>query len=395
MKLADVKKELHEVLYIEDDGMIDILLATVIANSIAESDPVWLMVVGASSGGKSQLLRPFATGNPEFIHRIDDMTENSLISGTKTEEVSLLAKIKEKGILLISDFTVIFSKSPETKNAILGQLRLVYDGEYTRHFGNREPYTWKGHLGLIAGATPSIYRRMEEVADMGERFIYYRMKEYDAEKAMDFVKKNTLSSKEIDEKIATIYKDYVTSIMVGRTEVEVDESTNNILAEVTPLVTQLRTPVHIDQRWGYVDEIPIREVPFRVFKQLKTIAKSLTLMQYHEDGSRVLSDDKVKALKWCAYSLGNEERRKTLEAVVGCDCTISAHDIAVYLGFETTIADRYISQLTAIGVLTMIGSKESNGEKYKVTNGNFTKFVRELDEQVKVEEEDREFVSKF
>jgi len=386
MKLSTLKKQLHEILYIEDEGIIDIILATIISNSIAQSDPVWLMVVGPSSGGKSQLLRPFAVANPDLIHRVDDMTENSFISGMKTEETSILAKIKEKGIILISDFTVIFSKSPETKNAILSQMRMVFDGEYTRHFGNRAPYTWRGHLGIIAGATPSIYHRMAENADMGERFIYYRMKPYDNEKAIQKVKSTNLSAKEMDTIISSTYDEYLKSVMKSYNEdlvtINVHETTNETIASISPFVTQLRTPVHVDYRTGLVDEIPIQEQSFRVFKQLKAIAHALTVMQYHENKKTKLSDDKIKALKWCAYSLGNEERRTAVKAIVDHDASkVTIRDVASYIGLDVDITRRYLSQLTSIGICKMHGKLEGGGNalKYSIQNIAFELLVKEID----------------
>jgi len=382
MKLQELKTKLREVLYIEDEGVIDIILASIISNSIAKTDPVWLMLVGPSSGGKSQLLRPFAVANPDFIHRVDDLTENSLISGQKTEEISILAKIKERGIILISDFTVIFSKSPETRNAILSQLRMVFDGEYTRHFGNRAPYTWKGHLGIIAGATPSVYNRMSEVADMGERFIYYRLKPYDQKKAMDKVKKNTLTAREIDEVVSESYEGYIKAVVNTFNEssesIVVEESVNDMLSEIASYCTQLRTPVHLDYK-GLVDEIPVQEASFRVFKQLKALAHSLTAMQFNENGKTSLSKDKIEALQWTAYSLGSEERRKMVKAILETEqAQVTIKDIASYVGLELEPTEKYLSQLTAIGICKMHGSLDeisSTTKRYSISNPDFEKFV--------------------
>jgi hypothetical protein len=71
MTLQDFHNELDKLLYIEDHAMVDIILASIVANSLQIGDPVWLTLIGPSSGGKSQIIRPFAIGNPSFIHRID------------------------------------------------------------------------------------------------------------------------------------------------------------------------------------------------------------------------------------------------------------------------------------------------------------------------------------
>src|SRR3990167_8932278 len=154
MKLSDLKQQMKEILYLEDTGVIDMTLAATIATRLQLGNPVWLIIIGVSSSGKSQIIRPLA--GDKFIHRIDDLTENTLISGMNSKENSLLLQIGPVGMLLISDLTALFSKNQESRDAILGQLRLVYDGELTKSFGNQKPVTWKGSLGVVAGSTPSI-----------------------------------------------------------------------------------------------------------------------------------------------------------------------------------------------------------------------------------------------
>ena len=188
MTFQDLQQEIGKNIYTEDDGMTRIALASIVATRLQISDPVWLIIIGPSSSGKSQVLRPLALTDTKFIHRVDDLTENTLLSGVRVKkgekDISLLKRIGKLGIIVISDLTVIFSKGIEARGAILGQLRMVYDGEMTKFSGlSSEPITWSGSIGILAGSTPSIYTHFEEVADMGERFIYYRMRPYDIEKA--------------------------------------------------------------------------------------------------------------------------------------------------------------------------------------------------------------------
>ena len=121
MKFSELKQKVAEYLHNEDDGMIKIALAAIIATRLKIGDPVWLIIIGPSSGGKSQVLRPLALTDTKFIHRVDDLTENTLISGAMVKkgarEISLLNRIGALGIIVISDFTVIFSKNPSGRSA--------------------------------------------------------------------------------------------------------------------------------------------------------------------------------------------------------------------------------------------------------------------------------------
>ncbi len=206
MKLAELKKEIEQYQYFEDTDIIDVSLASIIATRLKLGDPIWLIIIGPSSGGKSQILRPLALTDPKFLHRLDDLTENTFLSGANIGgggNASLLDRIGSKGMLVMSDLTVLFSKNKESRSAILSQFRMLYDGEMVKYSGNKDkPIMWKGYLGVIAGSTPSIYSHFEEVSDMGERFIYYRMKDYDPENATRLSMKRTLYGKELDEKLS-------------------------------------------------------------------------------------------------------------------------------------------------------------------------------------------------
>ena len=309
--------KLSELLYIEDGGMYDIILASIVANSRRLGDPVWMTLIGPSSGGKSQIIRPFAKSNPDLIHRVDDLTANTLISGSLGLEHSLLGKIGEFGILSMDDLTILFSKSAEERATVLSQFRMLYDGRFSKSSGNRkEEMVWEGFLGLISGSTPGIYRIFNEVADMGERFINYRMRPFNMEKALDHITNNPCPTAELDKKLADVLAGYIQHISqaddTGLMELEpwVEEE----LRTYSRHCTLMRTPVHIEDRSGLVDEFPEPEMPMRVMKQLIPLAKALQVVHQEK-----LTKESIVPLLWTAYSLANDKRRAYLRAVVGLD----------------------------------------------------------------------------
>src|SRR5258708_6234473 len=95
--LDDIKKEFEKYIILKDRTAIDIVLATLIGNALISRDPLWLMVVAPSSGGKSTLLAP-CTAVPA-VYFLDDLTEKTFLSGYKLKgkEVSLL-KIIGSGV---------------------------------------------------------------------------------------------------------------------------------------------------------------------------------------------------------------------------------------------------------------------------------------------------------
>ena len=360
MKLEDIKKEIQQYQYLEDTGIIDITLASYIANRLRLSDPVWLIIIGASSGGKSQIVRPIAMSDDKFIHRIDDVTENTFLSGVREKEgdtsMSLLKRMGEHGIITISDFTVIMSKNSEARNAILSQFRMIYDGEMVKHSGSsKEPIEWKGYMGVIAGSTPSIYHSFEEVADMGERFIYYRMKEFDASKATHLALSRGKNGKALDLGLSVLYREYLEEVIksVDETDLIITDIVKNRIIEIAMFAERVRTPVKTDFKGERITHIPLPAYPMRVSIQMLAIAKALMCMQKHETDSYELGEDKLKLLDWLCYSMANEEKRAVLKilAKLGQGISINTSDISDTIGLDEHTTGLILQNLSAIGVV--------------------------------------------
>lgn len=390
------RNELHtrlgELLYIEDYGMVDILMATVVANSLKLGDPVWLTLIGPSSGGKSQIIRPFGKANPKFIHQLDDLTANTLISGTLGLEGSLLGRIGVHGMLSMDDLTVLFSKGPEERSAILSQFRMIYDGRYSKSSGNRkEAMDWHGHIGMIAGSTPSIYRYFSEVADMGERFLSYRMRAINKHKAVEFVTSHRQSAGALNESIGDIFREYLTDLLQTLPENHDDlpivhEETQQVIQNVSEHATLLRTPVHVDERSGLVDEFPEPEMPFRVMKQLSHMAQALQCMC--EEPEAKLPDDLTKALEWTAYSLANDKRRAYLRSLVALHDAgkkLTKRNVSSATGLHTDIVGKGLDQLQALGIIEL-HSEDSNKE-WELVNYGLVQIVQRLDPVININDQ--------
>lgn len=380
MKLFELKQKIQEYQYMEDTDIISVSMASVLATRLKLGDPVWMVVVGPSSGGKSQILRPIAQTDEKFIHRIDDLTENTLLSGgivAGGKDVSLLNKVGPMGILVISDLTVIFSKSKDSQAAILGQIRMVYDGEMTKYVGNKpEPLKWKGSLGVLAGCTPSVYTHFETVADMGERFIFYRMKDNDAEKATRLSLGRAVYGKELDQKLSDLYAEYIKAVMA---DVDVDQIKFNPtiyerFIRISVLAEKIRTVAHVTWKDGTIDRIPVAAMPMRVALQLMSIAKGLAVMRYHETGSYELIEEDLRCIDWCAYSLANEEKRAILKILCSVEkgVFVKTQIIADKIGLDTSIVRVILQNMSATGVLERTGNTEGLMWKIKDDNDYYT-----------------------
>src|SRR3990167_7670461 len=105
--MNEIKQRFQELFYFEDTAVLDLVFATVISTYVKSMKPIWLLIIGPSSGGKSEIINLLFKLN--FVHEVSDMTENTLLSGmySKGEEASLLIRIGNIGVIAMKDFTSI------------------------------------------------------------------------------------------------------------------------------------------------------------------------------------------------------------------------------------------------------------------------------------------------
>lgn len=359
MTLEELKERVRKYIYLEDEAMLEVFLAANIANRLKLGNPVWLLLVGPSSSGKTQLIRPLALSDERFIHSVDELTENTFLSGAQGkvgEEMSLLKRIGSHGILAISDLTVLFSMNSETLHAILGKLRAIYDGELSKSTGNKSQIVkWKGYLGVIGASTPSIYAGFEQVSDMGERFLCYRMHPYNETEAAWLALTRGKHGREMDEDIAEVFREYIkkTVTLAGSDESPLGRADRIVLTDdikrelirYALFAERLRTQTAIDRFTKDIERIPIPAMPARTVQQLSCIAKALFIMKGE------LSEKDMHTLAWIGWSLANEEKRAVLGIIAKYITTVTETTIANTLGLETHVTRSILQSLAASGVI--------------------------------------------
>jgi hypothetical protein len=380
MTLQEIKSVVRESYYMEDDTIIDVSLACIIANRLKLGDPVWLTIIGASSGGKSQILRPLALTDKKYLHIIDDITENTFLSGSVSKgnkDVSLLSRIGKEGMLSISDLTVLFSRNAESRNAILSQFRMLYDGKMTKMVGNKDtPLVWEGFLGIMAGSTPSIYTHMEEVADMGERFMYFRMKPYDERKASQVALSRPFGGKQLDERLAEIYGDYIKSCVIASKDdvVTLDPKYVEEIIDIAIFAEKLRTINKIDKFSKEIERIPSTAMPMRTAIQLLNFAKALFLIRKHD--GREFGDSDMDIIYWLGWSLGNEEKRALLEILFNQTYEVSTQAVADNIGLNTGVVRGVLQNLASTKIIQR--SADGNGHKWKIESVSVYKILERI-----------------
>jgi predicted ATPase len=114
MTLSELETIVKQHMLLADEGVVKLLCAFVIAQRM-ETSPPWLFLVGASSGGKSMLLK--ALRNVQGYYALDDLTANTFVSGQQkktgsADSPSLRTKrLKRQSLASFAKFMMVTSLS--------------------------------------------------------------------------------------------------------------------------------------------------------------------------------------------------------------------------------------------------------------------------------------------
>lgn len=389
MKLQDIKTEFAKYLVIKDEWAIDIVLATIVGNLILKEDSIWTMIVGISSGGKTSIIAPCA--GLKQVHFSDDISEKTFLSAYKTkgEDSSLLKKI-DGGIMAFSDFTTILSKNPMSRGEILAQLKMVYDGKFTKHTGTGT-MKWEGRVGLIAASTPDIYSHLESSRSMGERFLYYWFDQPTDQEVAKKRQNRALSSRDITKHMQGMYFEYFEGIkeyarINGLPEFLLTEEQHASISNAAIFCVNGKTTVSRDFKSGKVDQIPNKAGVGRDNDVFYTLLKALHLMDCYEnsDPKTPVSVNRIHLVEKCAYSSINRERRKILEVLTAQQKPLTASEIgaAKGIGLEKDSVEKYLIPLHAVG---LVRKEIGNPHKWYIGDESTKDFVRRVSATVKDE----------
>lgn len=253
-------------------------LAVGVSKALTDEEPLWLMIVGPPSSGKS-----------EAIHlldlladlRVDELTRAGLLSWStgrgKSKRAGILARIPPHSLVTVTDFsTVVTASDREGRARMFGMLRVVYDGHVYRGIGGEpagsgDELEWSGHLTLIAGATPAIDSHTSFEAALGERWLTLRLPESDAGRAVArsrYVvdRRDVPTHRRAAQELA---RDLVLAAR-GRIPAELEPELTEALVNLAVFVAHARTGVQHEGtgRHRVIVGIPTPEEPTRLVGQL-------------------------------------------------------------------------------------------------------------------------------
>ena len=178
--LLQIENKVSQLLTLSDYLPVKVALATYGANFLNQV-PLWMMMVAPPSSGKTEILGSMY--KLPFTESLSDVTKASFMSGTSKKDKSkdatggILEGIGELGFFIFKDMTSLLSKNKDAASEVFAILREVYDGDYSRHFGNDggTHKEWHGRIGLLAAVTSEIEKFRSAFSAMGDRFLTVRV----------------------------------------------------------------------------------------------------------------------------------------------------------------------------------------------------------------------------
>lgn len=374
--LEKYKKVYRKYHYIQDSTFIDVVFGTVFANRLNEK-PVWLYIVGPPSSGKTQAVQPL-TKSKEIVS-LSRITPSALISGfdrnkkKKSKRTSLLPYLDGK-TLIITDFTAMLSMNYHALMDVLGQLRNAYEGEAATAFGlGQVSYTSK--FGIIACVTGAIDKHAKLVADLGERFVQYRMPEISkfAEAKMCM---KAMSLENLSEKTEELSKAAIKVLKAKPESATVSKKDKMRLYKICQVVSHARAAIQRNSK-TFEPEIPAPEAAIRLSAQLTTLARGITMAR---EKSEVTEEEIALVQKIAVHSI-TAKRLMLIETFLEFwPDYISADKIIDNMKFKFSdmAVRRWLDEMLLLGLVnrkTVLSGKGTTYYRWQLSDGKLLKDV--------------------
>jgi hypothetical protein len=362
--LSVLLKTFSKWLYLPDTSALKVVLAVVAAN-LLRGDPLWLLLVGPTGSGKTELLDPLlALPN---MHAVGTLTEAALLSGWPKRDRAadasggLLRAIGDFGFLILKDFTTVLSMGGEIRGPLLAALREIHDGHWTRHVGvdgGRE-LKWSGKCALIAGCTPAIDQHHGLMALMGERFLLFRMppmaEEEQADRAMQHVSQEQTMRSELRAAVSGLFR----SVLLEPREFDADSRKR--MAALATFVAHARSAVERDRYHREIELIPGSEMPGRLARSLRCLFQGLQIIGVSDSEAWTLTGQ-------VAMDCIPDVRRKALEYLIQQTEPVDTSVVADAMDYPTSTSRRTLEDLTGHRLVCRFGEGKGTAHKWAITS---------------------------
>jgi hypothetical protein len=356
--LAEMEAVFRKYLLIRDRMYLPVFAGAILAHQL-KSDPVWLLIVAPPGGTKTEPLR--SLDGRDGFYQLSELTARTFASGLDTKDGvdhSLLAQLNDE-VLVLKDFTTVLEMHREERQAILAQLREIYDGRFDKTWGTGRELHWQGRLGFVAGVTPVIDRHQQAMSVLGERFVMFRPIMPDREEMARRALEQSGHEPEMRQALQESMHGFLSARTMAVPTVTADQITT--LARAADFITRARSAVLRDFR-SRLEYAPEPEAPTRFSKVLLSLARGIA-MAY--DKTELGDQDLAMALR-VALDCLPAIRHKVITALVDSvldedsDGELDTRGIANSVRYSTDTIRRSLEDLQALEIV----ERRSQGKGY-------------------------------
>lgn len=329
-----------------DTDALNAVLATAAVERL-DTDPLWLLLISGSGNAKTETVQALSATGAIITSTISSC--GALLSASPKRERAkdatggLLRKLEPSGLMIVKDVTSILSMSGEARAEVLGALREVYDGRWSRNVGTDGGQTleWAGRIAVVGAVTTAWDRAHTAIAAMGDRFVLIRM---DSTRGRQAAGRKAIGNTGAEVTMRAELAAAVTAVIDAMTTeaIDVTAAETDVLLAAADLVTLARTAVEYDYR-GDVIDAHAPEMPTRFAKQLAQIVR----------GGVAIGMDRADALKLairCARDSMPPLRLAILDDVAAHPHSCTA-DVRRRLSKPRATVDRQLQALHMLDVL--------------------------------------------
>jgi hypothetical protein len=354
--IDELRKQLAKWLSIpgKDTDLIDFCLAVYKSHEF-EGDPLWGIIIDASGGGKTELLRAFRRRKDAYF--LSKITEKTLVSGyrdpkNREKDPSLLPELNEK-VLIIKDLAPLLSMRRESRNAIIGDLRDAYDGFTDQGRGNVGKVAYESRFSLLTAATLAIDRADTVDQELGERFIKFRCRgeasRSKIQKAISFIGCDVTMRLEID----TIICRFLDSLPKIKAE-PIPKPLLDQLVQLSDFTAKARSHV-TRNRDGELQYLPRPEVGTRLGKELGKLLLALAVVR----GKAAPDDRDMATVSRVAEDCLPPNRLAVIAALRATNDPLRPTEVERISGLPHKTADRVLDDLRVLGIVARHNQNEN------------------------------------
>ena len=211
-------------------------------------------------------------------------------------------------------------------------------------------------FGLIAGVTPVIDKHWSVQADLGERFLRFRIQLHSHQKAIQKATANTGKEKVMRTEIANLTKEFLSSCGGFRIDdVQINNEINTRFLYLANLLALGRSRVSRNRFDDTIDFEPTPEIGTRIVKQLKLMAIGYACIH----NKNQVDEQNYQFIKRIVRDTLPSKEGKIMQTMFGMQNEYPAptSEIGKLSGFPTETCRKVLEDLRLLNVVNREGDK--------------------------------------